>query len=64
MKADARIRSSDVLGSLEMTATIRIPARVISIVRARLWLATQIIRLGALVGGVSVVIDDGDDAGG
>lgn len=54
------LTSTDVLGSIEMVATIRIPRHVMWVVRARLWCATAIIRLAGLVGGVSIVVCDDD----
>lgn len=62
MKPDVELTSSDILDAMQMVATVRVPNRVLRIVRIRLWLATRIMVLAALVGGVQIIVDDDDGA--
>lgn len=52
------LTSGDVLDSIQLVATIRIPRHVMWVVRARLWCAAGV---AGLVGGVSIVVCDDDE---
>lgn len=60
MNTQIDITSSDILESMELHATIKVPRRVLYIVRVRLWLATKLIQLAGIVGGFAICITDAD----
>lgn len=54
MKPEVVLTAGELLGAMHMHVTVRVPRRTLWVVRARLWLATGLVRLAALVGGCSV----------
>jgi hypothetical protein len=59
---DIRVTSAALLESMELQVTIRVQPHVVWIVATRLWLACQIVKVAALVGGLSIVVSEGDEA--